>query len=339
MGSLFYQWILGSLDQVIHDVMLQGITNVIGAIGPVVVTLFGICVVLWGFAHLTNAIEQPVLDVAKKLIFIAVIIGLSLNVGRYTSYVVNFVTETPPALAAVATGGGNNVATTAQLLDQMVTKGWKLGDRARQKAGIVNGDFGMYIVAFIFYLGTAALTLFACVLLLLAKFGMAVLLIIGPIFLVLLMFETTKGFFRLWLGQLINFMLTYVLTAIAISLIMGFCDHFLDRTLASGYVDSFAASAQMFIICGIGILILRQVPSIASAISGGIGVSTLGAVGGAARFGGRPFASGGRYATGAINKYGAKAGRWAGRKSLGGAKAGYSRASSMFRRKNKISAS
>jgi type IV secretion system protein VirB6 len=46
-------------------------------------------------------------------------------------------------------------------------------------------------------------------------------------------------------------------------------------------VDSFAASAQLFVMCGIGVLVLRQVPAVASALGGGIAMSTLGGFGAA----------------------------------------------------------
>src|SRR5699024_10241068 len=90
---------------------------------------------------------------------------------------------------------------TTKLLDSMLGKGFTLGDRAKQKAGVLSGDFGMYIVAFVCYLGTAALMLFAAVLLMIAKIAMAVLLVVGPVFILLLMFNSTKRYFSMWLGQ------------------------------------------------------------------------------------------------------------------------------------------
>src|SRR5699024_3248594 len=151
-----------------------------------------------------------------------------------------------------------------KLLDSMLGKGFTLGDRAKQKAGILSGDFGMYIVAFICYLGTAALTLFAAVLLMIAKIAMAVLLVVGPVFILLLMFNSTKRYFSMWLGQTLNYVLSYVLTVAVISLLFYFVSEYLDAMLGHTDVDSFAASAQLLVMCGIGIIILRQVAGIAS---------------------------------------------------------------------------
>lgn len=282
-GPMFYQWIFQQVDSTIHTYIVDGANNMAAAIGPVAATLFGIYIMLWGMAHLSNKIEEPVMDGTKRLVIIAVILALALNAGRYTNYVVNFVTQTPVAMASVVANGNSptNEQSTAKLLDGMLGKGFELGDRAKKKAGVLSGDFGMYIVAFICYIGVAALTLFAAVMLMIAKVAMAVLLVLGPAFILLLMFESTKRFFSMWLGQIVNFMLTYVLAVAVMSLLFRFVGQFLDAMLGHSDVDSFAASAQLFVMCGIGVLVLRQVPAVASALGGGIAMSTLGGFGAA----------------------------------------------------------
>lgn len=280
-GPMFYQWIFQQVDSTIHTYIVDGANNVAAAIGPVAATLFGIYIVLWGMAHLSNKIEEPVMDGAKRLVIIAVILALALNAGRYTNYVVNFVTQTPVALASTVANGNSPTddKSTAKLLDGMLGKGFELGDRAKKKAGVLSGDFGMYIVAFICYIGAALLTLAAAVLLLIAEVTMAVLLVLGPIFILLLMFETTKRFFSMWLGQITNAMLTYVLVFAVMSLLFHFVGQFMDAMLGHSDVDSFAASAQLFVMVGISILVLRQSASIASAIAGGVAISALGGFG------------------------------------------------------------
>lgn len=329
----FYQWIFHSTDHVIQSYVTGTASNIITTISPVAVTLFAIYVVFWGFSHLTNRIEEPVTDAAKRMIMIALILGLALNVGRYSDYIIQFCQDTPVALASAVSGEHSPAGeqSTAKQLDKMLDKGFDLGDRAKSKAGVLHGDFGMYIVAVVCYLGTSALTAFAAFLLMLTKVGLAVLLGVGPIFLLLCMFEATKRFFAMWFGQVVNFMLTYVLTIAIISLLFGFIEDFLTQAIAQPDISSFASMAQLFIMCCIGVLVLRQVPSIASSLAGGIGMNTLGAFGtslrGTGRVGGAAGRVGGRVASaGARRAWNSKTGT-----------AARDRTAQLFRRKNSIS--
>jgi type IV secretion system protein VirB6 len=330
--TMFYQWIFQSADNVITAYVTATAARVIHAIGPLAVTLFGIYVVLWGLSHLQNKIEEPVTDGAIRMIKVAFVLGFALNIGYYSDYIIKFCQDTPVALAAVVSQSNTPTTeqSTAQQLDAMLDKGFALGNRAKAKAGVLNGDFGMYIVALVCYLGTAVLTLFAAVMLMLSKFALAVLLAIGPIFLLLCLFQATKQFFGMWLGQVINFILTYVLSIAVISLVFGFIEDFLTQAVAQPDVSSFASMVQLFIMCGIGVLVLRQVPSVASALGGGIAMSTLGAFGASMRSAGRT----GRVAGKVGGRAAAAGGRLAWNSRAGVAVR--ERTGQLFRRKNSI---
>src|SRR5699024_3259901 len=77
-------------------------------------------------------------------------------------------------------------------------------------------------------------------------------------------------------------MLTYILAIDVMGRIFAFLERFAEAA-AEQDVDMFAVAANMAIMRMIGLLTLRQVPSLAQALSGGIAVSTLGGFGGAAR--------------------------------------------------------
>ena len=284
MGSQLFQWIFGKVDTVLNDYILSSVDSVVTNVSPVAITLFTIYVVMWGISHISNTIEEPVLDAAKRMIKIAIILAIALNVGRYSEWVVDFAQSTPAAFANMVAGNDapSDDASTAQVLDSMVDKGFSLGDKAKSKAGTLRGDFGMYFVAWTIYALSAGITAFAALLLLLAKVGLTVVLAIGPVFILLLMFESTKQYFNLWVGQLINFMLTYILAIAVMGLIFAFLEPFAEAA-AEQDVDMFAVAANMAIMTIIGLLTLRQVPSLAQALSGGIAVSTLGGFGAAAR--------------------------------------------------------
>jgi type IV secretion system protein VirB6 len=125
-------------------------------------------------------------------------------------------------------------------------------------------------------------TLYAGFLLVLSKIALAVLLALGPLFILTSLFESTKRFFDVWIGQAVNYVFLVMLTAATIKLLFTIVSMYLDAvfgTYAStgGADPNYTEIFPMLALCGIGVLVLVQMPSIASALGGGVALSTLGA--------------------------------------------------------------
>jgi type IV secretion system protein VirB6 len=110
--------------------------------------------------------------------------------------------------------------------------------------------------------------------------ALAILLGVGPIFVLLLIFEGTKRFFEAWLGQALNYVFLVILTAGAIKLIMTIIVQYLN-VAAGGAVaaPTIEQAVPAIVLCLIAALVMMQLPSIASALGGGVAISTLGAAG------------------------------------------------------------
>jgi type IV secretion system protein VirB6 len=136
---------------------------------------------------------------------------------------------------------------------------------------------------------------------LLAKIALAIFLGVGPIFVLLTQFEATKRFFDSWLGQVLNYVFVVMLTACAVKLIMTIIQtYMMSSAVTNGLTDpSIAAAIPAILYSIIGVLVLLQVPSMASSLGGGAAISTLGAVGAV---------MGGAAASAAVGARGAKAG-------------------------------
>lgn len=275
---MVFRWLFQNVESVVNHYVAMSVSNVIAAITPVAITLFGIYVLMWGFAHLRNQIEEPVTDGVMRLIKIAIVLGLALNVSYYGMFIVQFVMETPTHLITAAnhTGPVNGVSTIGQVLDDALNKGYAVGQSAWEKGGF--SSIGYLIVAVIIWVSMTFVLLFAAALVLLAKIGSVVMLSIGPVFILMVLFRATQRFFDLWLGQVINLMLTLVLAVLVTSVVIGIIDGFLQDQIAQ---DSSSGTILMQVLTlgGVGILVLRQVPAIASALAGGIALSTMGMYG------------------------------------------------------------
>ena len=270
----------GSLTTYVNDVA----GNIIGAITPVASTLLLIYVMLWGWSTLRGMISEPVTDGVSRIVRLAVIIAISLNLGRYNGYVSDWLWNSPDAVANYIASGYSDSASNVQFLDSLMSKIFDLGFAYWAKgmaAGVVMPDFGMITIAILIWMAGIVSTAYGAFLLCLSKMGLAIILAVGPIFILLTIFEGTKRFFDAWLGQALNFVFIVMLAAAGIKLIMTIIEKYLGVAQTSGALadPSIAQAIPVIVLCTIVALVLMQVPSMASALGGGVAISTMGAVG------------------------------------------------------------
>lgn len=269
----------GALGTYIGDVA----TNIISSISGVAYSMLMIYVILWGWSTMRGLISEPITDGAGRIIRLSIITGIALNLGRYNTYLSDFLWNTPDAMATVVASGYSNSTSNVQYLDALMSKLFDLGDAFWQKANAAGGfipDLGLMAVAILIWIAGVAATAYGAFLLALSKMALAILLGIGPLFVLLLIFDGTKRFFEAWIGQALNYVFLVVLTAGSIKLILTIIDAYLGAAAATAAADPTIDQAlPAIVLCVIGALVMMQLPSIASALGGGTAISTLGAVG------------------------------------------------------------
>lgn len=275
----FYTQAMTKLDAGLTSYISSTATSVIGAIGPVSGQLLILYVILYGWMMMRGMVDEPVTDFVTRMVRLAVIVGLALNMGYYNGYIVNFIWNTPEAFAAYVTGGGYVGSSNINFLDQLMTDFYNLGDKFwAYSSGMTSVDLGPKLVALLVWVAGTALTAYAAFLLILAKVALAILLGIGPVFVLLLMFEGTKRFFESWLGQALNYVMMIVLTSAAVKLILTLIQKAIpNATEIAGETGSISAALPPIALGVIGVLVLMQLASVASALGGGAAISTLGA--------------------------------------------------------------
>lgn len=252
--------------------------------GMIVIAIFAILL-------MRGSIKAPLMDATYKALTLIVIIGLALNVGVYQAYIGDFFRLAPGAMAAAITGtpatpgavgaGGSY----SSGITNFVVEAYNLGDKL-WTAGSVITNPGPVFVALLVWLGMSLVSAYAAFLFGLATVATAILLAIGPIFILLAVFESGKKFMEMWLQQLFNFGLITVLTSACLQFFLSTITQ--TTTAANGQVVVSLASAFYFIIfSAICFLVLMQVKPIASGLAGGMALSTQGAFGAAAFAAGR----------------------------------------------------
>lgn len=275
---MIYEELMDRVDTVVTDHITNVSTNIVNFLAPIFNSLLILYFALLGYLLWRGTVEIPIKEVIFRVIKIAAIIQLGLVAGNYQGDIVSFLYEWPEEIAAIAaldpvTGLPVEYMT---LLDGTMAIGLDLGMKVWDKgsAGMMP-NVGLYLVAIFIWGSVMLVTGYAAFLLMLAKVMLAVLLALGPIFIVLLLFERTSKFFESWLWQVVNYGLVVVFAATLLGFLLNLYRNYLLE-LDNQNISNMATTISMILLSVIAFLALRQIPNIAAAIGGGFQLSTQG---------------------------------------------------------------
>jgi len=269
----FWQW----LTQRLTDYVSVHVAVTAAAIEPAAVSLGVIYVMVWGFLHLKGSIQEPVIAGALRIARLAVVFGVGLQLWQYNAALVNTFMQAPVELAAALAGAADPVGT----IDRLWERGGLVAAMLWDKGGVLNGEVGYYLAAAVVYLLMGAVAVYTLFLMALARVALALLLAIGPVFIVLLLFESTQRFFEAWVAQLANYALVGVLAVLTASLMLTVVEAYATQTAAKGAAILTVDALDMLLVAGLVLLLLRQVMPIAARLGGGVALASFGVASGA----------------------------------------------------------
>ena len=143
--------------------------------------------------------------------------GGALDLWLYNTVIVDTFFNAPGQLAAGIIGAYDSVG----IVDQIIFSGGDAASLLIQKGGIFNGDFSYYIAGFAVYSIVGLTAIYAMFCSRSPRSRSRFCLRLGPLFIALLFFETTKRFFESWIAQLANYAFVTILTVLVAALMMG----------------------------------------------------------------------------------------------------------------------
>jgi type IV secretion system protein VirB6 len=266
----FWTWLNGQLASYIG----ANTAKVASTLEPAVVTFGAVYVMVWGYLQLTGKIEQPFVTGLKRLVTLAVVLGVALHLWLYNSLIVDTFYQAPTQLATAVTGTADPVAT----VDAIWTSGGTVAGNLFGNGGAVYGDFGYYIAGVVVWFLVGLLCVYTMFLIALSSIALSVLLALGPLFFVTLFFESTRRLFDAWIAQLTNYALITILTVLMGTLLLQIVASYASQTAARGSSIATVDSLNMVLVSVLAFLIMRQVMPIASGLASGVSLNSFGTV-------------------------------------------------------------
>jgi type IV secretion system protein VirB6 len=251
------------------------------AITPVLVAFATMYVMFWGWLHLTGKIEEPVLEGAKRIITIGIILDLALNLWAHHAVLVLAFLQGPMALASAILGAPQPLVA----VDNIWNKGNVIAQLFWANAGVFDGNFGLYFGAIATWLVSGLLCIYTAFLFALSSIALSILLAVGPLFLMFLFFDSTKRFFESWIAQLANYSLIVIMASLVAALILNLVSQMANATANVGANLTIFDSIDFLVTTILAFLLMRQVMSIASGLASGVALATGNLVSGAIRSG------------------------------------------------------
>jgi type IV secretion system protein VirB6 len=264
------------------DTLLTGYVTaksaaVSAAIAPVALTGVTIYVLLMGFAIMRGEAHDSLQTFLWRSAKIAFIAGLALSAGEFQSSVIGMVEGVQSGLTSAVSGAGSIGALVDNLAQPYNDLGEALWTRAVPAGVFSLPSFSLIFAAALVAIAQFFLFVIGLGMYLLAKVALALVLAVGPVFILCAMFPGTQRYAESWIGQALNFALLNVLIAASIAMLTQFASDFARAMLTTiDTINILRDVASLLLATGALGIVLLNLERISSALAGGVSIQGIG---------------------------------------------------------------
>ena len=256
---------LAAVDCIASQVSEQAFERLFGTEGGLALSLTILLVLyiaFFGFSLMLGRSNLSVRAVLPRVITIGLVLTFATSFVAYSTVFYNIFIGGPDEVAGILTGSeGSATVTFAQKLDVVFL--------AVQEAGSGQTDISAFSPPGMMWLGALLLLLGTVGLLVTARIGLALLLAVGPIFVVLALFNGTRGLFVGWLKGLVMLALTPIFAVLGGSIMLEIAVPILSSLVATpGDIDQQAAMA-FFLVGAVHMALMFMALKVSSTMVGG----------------------------------------------------------------------
>lgn len=258
----FWVWVNGELSSYIGSTTAR----LAVLLEPAAISLATAYVMVWGYLMFTGRIDEPFVTGIKRIATLAIVLGVGLHMWSYDTLLVNTFYRAPAELAARVVGAPEPV----QTLDAIWNQGGEVADRLFNRGGVWPSGWGFTIAGVAVWALVGLLCIYTMFLLALSSVALSVLLALGPLFIVLFLFDSSRRLFTAWIALLANYALITVLTVMVAALLLHLVAAYARQTAALGSALDTVDALDLLLVTALVFLFMRQVMPIASGLAGGI---------------------------------------------------------------------
>ncbi|MGJ7915564.1 type IV secretion system protein [Massilia sp. LXY-6] len=234
-------------------------------ISPLLAVCFAIYVMLILVDYMRGGESEPILDFLLRMAGWGAIIVFGLNIDMYKLYVTPLVSGLGEDLTGTVSSKYNSAAALDQMASAFLDSFLDMYDKAD---GIKQAIFAALTI-FILSVPTSIFMVIAIGYIILSKVAVGILVAVGPFFIAAAMFPASRDLFKNWTAQCLSYAFLVMLFSFAAQIEIQFVSTLVPKDFA--LVDIFAC----ILTCCVMVFVSLNLPSLAAALAGGIGISTM----------------------------------------------------------------
>ncbi|MGI8943135.1 MAG: type IV secretion system protein [Qipengyuania sp.] len=233
-----------------------------GSLATVLTILLTLYVAIFAIQLLTGRATIGVRTLTPRMITVGLVLTFATSWAAYQSVVWNLAIGAPDWLASLMTGSqGSATQTFASKID-VVFLAISEASQGSEEFGAFSPEGMMWLGAMLFMLGTVGL-------LVTAKIALAVLVALGPLFVVMALFDGTRGMFAGWLKGVTMLALAPLFAVMGGSVMLELAVPILSALVATpGQIDPRAAMG-FFMVGAVHMALMVLVLKVAATMVGG----------------------------------------------------------------------
>lgn len=271
---------LATVDAIIADFVSSAYQGLIQANAEVITMAFTFYIMLIGYRFLNHNHHFNLQEILRHMIIMIIVYGLIMKWQIYHLFVYNIFTNEPGEIAKVVINSTGKLHSNTNIYSAMDAIYLAFNNASAALFGQVS--FSTTSLAFVVYglmvfvIGMT-MTVYALLLFVYAKLMTAILLALGPIFILGLLWDATKGLFSAWLNSLVSLALIPIITSAILTLMLSVINTTLPQLNQPIENIQFYGVVPFLSLTLATALILSQVLRISSALGGGIALASLSA--------------------------------------------------------------
>lgn len=274
----------------IDTLILAFVQGAFGSLTPIVRILwrlmFIIFIAVFGYKVIISG-RFTATDLIVNSLKIVILLLIATEWDTFYLLVYAMATDMPSDIAGQIMGGASNALGSNALTNDDASANRALSDFYDRSMQVVAKllesaswrEWGLYLYAMTVWLGALGFTGYAAMLIVLSKIAVAILLAIGPLFILLLIFTNTRGLFEGWLRSLLNYAIIPIFVYALLTLLLTIAELPLQNLEANstGDAPTLTYIGAFIFAAFVSILLLLQIMGIAASVTGGLSLSTMGA--------------------------------------------------------------